>query len=582
LYKIYESVRTILLDLANMVILKNVKTLTKIAIPLIITTLVSAAIVIYSLNTMHVIKERSGYVAEYLTIRLTGLQSARIHLGDAALMNRNLLVGEPKTDLAKFEDRYNVAAKATLDDLDRIIAASRSADDAEKAQQIRRIAAPVLEMVASSNTAALDGDRDAAIQISFKDAAGLRAAFHAAMQAQIAELEHRIDDGKHATQADVERGTTILIVTAVAGLLASLAVAGAIAVFGITRPLDRLVVALQRMAGGATDIALEGANRQDEIGAVGRAVEGIKAMVARGAAEAAERRHADEAEAAAARKRATMDLADAFERAVAGLVGMVSSAAATLQDTARRMSATAQETARRSTAVAAAAEQAGSNVDTVAAATEELGTSVQEIGRQVAGSTDLARTAVGEADQTAALVAALSDAAARVGSVVQLISGIAAQTNLLALNATIEAARAGEAGRGFAVVAAEVKDLADQTARATQEIAGQMAQIQSVTGEAVGAIATITGRIREIDAVAATIAAAVEEQGAATQEIVRNVGQASAGTREVTGNIAGVARASEQTGQAADHVLTAAADLSRHAEQLSAEVERFLGTVRAA
>ncbi len=497
-------------------------------------------------------------------------------------MNRNLIIGKPEADLIAFKSRYDEAARATLDDLDRLIAASKTDAEKAKIETIRAAAASVFAIVARSNLAALEGDRDGAVQISVKDAQAMRQAFHTAMQGHMQEVERQIDDGKRATEAEVARAATILIVTFVIGLLAALGVAGGIAVLGVTRPLDSLVAALQRMAGGESGTALAVAARRDEIGAVGRAVEDIKAMVIRSAAAEAERRHADEIAAAAQRKRSMMDLADAFERAVAGIVGLVSSAAATLQETARRMSATAQETAEQSTAVAVAAEQAAANVNTVAAATEELGSSIQEIGRQVTGSTDLAQMAVGEADQTAALVGALSEAATRVGDVVQLISGIAAQTNLLALNATIEAARAGEAGRGFAVVAAEVKELANQTAKATGEIAGQMSQIQGVTGEAVGAIGTITGRIREINAVAATIAAAVEQQGAATQEIVRNVGQATAGTQQVTGNIAGVAQASEQTGRAADHVLAAATDLSRHAEQLSAEVDRFLGTVRAA
>ena len=531
---------------------------------------------------MQVIRERSSLVADYYTARLTGLQNARILLGDAALMNRNILVGRSDAESLAYRDRYDTAAKASLETLDRLVAASRSEADRAKVDAIRRIAGPLFDLVASSNAAALQGDREAALRIAYQDAGGPRRAFHAAMQDHIQELERQIEDGKHATLAEVEGATRVLIITTVVGLLVALGVAGVIGVFGVTRPLDSLVAALQRMAGGETEATLKEAERRDEIGAVGRAVEGIKAMVARGTAEAAERRHAAEADAAAARRRAMIDMADGFERTVSGIVGMVSSAAVTLQTTARAMSSTAQETARQSTAVAAAAEQAAANVNTVAAATEELGSSVQEIGRQVTGSTDLARKAVGEADQTAALVAALSEAATRVGDVVTLISGIAGQTNLLALNATIEAARAGDAGRGFAVVAAEVKDLADQTAKATDEIAGQMARIQGVTGAAVSAIGTITGRIREIDTVAAMIAAAVEQQGAATREIVRNVGQATAGTQEVTGNIAGVAQASEQTGAAADHVLAAATDLSRQSEQLSAEVERFLGTVRAA
>ncbi|WP_457107249.1 methyl-accepting chemotaxis protein [Methylobacterium sp. P5_C11] len=374
---------------------------------------------------------------------------------------------------------------------------------------------------------------------------------------------------------------TLMIVSAL-GMLAGLLAAVVIATIGITRPLDRLVKVLQRMAQGEIDAEITEAQRRDEIGAVGKAVEGIKAMVARKAAEEAEvKRLADEA-AAAERKRTMLELADGFERAVGSIVGMVSSSATELQATAQTMTASATETASQSTTVAAAAEQAAANVQTVAAAAEELGTSVQEIGRQVLGSAGLAQTAVGEADQTQHLVQALSQAATRIGDMVGLISNIAGQTNLLALNATIEAARAGEAGRGFAVVASEVKELAAQTARATDEISQQIGQIQGVTGQAVSAIDTITARIREIDGVAATIAAAVEQQGAATQEIVRNVSQAATGTDEVTSNITGVAKASEETGAAAAQVLGAAGELSRQSEHLGAEVSRFLSTVRAA
>ncbi|KQO68908.1 methyl-accepting chemotaxis protein [Methylobacterium sp. Leaf89] len=394
-------------------------------------------------------------------------------------------------------------------------------------------------------------------------------------------------------QAYVEKGSDDLTVQTNAtrynliglsalGMLVGLAAAILISVFAITQPLQRLVAVLQRMARGDIDAEIREAARRDEIGAVGKAVEGIKAMVTRKAAEEADlKRLADEA-AAAERKRTMIELADAFERAVGGIVGLVSSSATELQVTARQMTATAQETASQSTTVAAAAEEAAANVSTVASAAEELGSSVLEIGRQVSGSAQLAQSAVGEADQTVHLVQALSQTATRIGDMIGMISGIAGQTNLLALNATIEAARAGEAGRGFAVVASEVKALAEQTAKATEEIARQISEVQGVTAQTVTAIGGITGRIREIDSVATSIAAAVEQQGAATQEIVRNVAQASVGTSEVTGNIAGMAQASEETGAAASQVLMAASELSRQSEHLNAEVVRFLVTVRAA
>jgi methyl-accepting chemotaxis protein len=381
-------------------------------------------------------------------------------------------------------------------------------------------------------------------------------------------------------KAEVEAATTAAIVAIVLALLA----AGAAGVFGvlrISRPIQIMTRSMRLLAEGDAASEVPYRERRDEIGQMASAVQVFRENIVR--TRALEAETAQARLAAEEQRRAGMrQMADGFEAAVGSLVGLVSSSATELQATAGAMSGTAAETAAQSTAVAAAAEEAASNVNTVAAAAEELGSSVQEIGRQVDGSADLARQAVLEADQAGALVQELSGTVARIGDVVGLISTIAGQTNLLALNATIEAARAGAAGRGFAVVATEVKALAEQTAKATDEISGQILQIQASTGQAVASIGGITGRIREISAVSTSIAAAVEQQGAATQEIVRNVAQAAAGTGEVTGNIAGVAGAAEETGAAASQVLGAASDLSRQSEHLMAEVGRFLATVRAA
>ena len=360
-----------------------------------------------------------------------------------------------------------------------------------------------------------------------------------------------------------------------AGLLAMLIVRGiATGIASVVRPM-------QALASGELSVAIPHRGLRTEIGAIADAVQVFKDNLLRMRALEEETAQARLA-AAEQRKAAMRQMADGFEAAVGGVIAAVNRAANGLQISARTMADTASRTASQSTSVAVAAEQAASNVRTVAAAAEELGASVEEIGRQVDGSASLAQLVVAEADQTGHLVQRLSGAVARIDEVVAMISSIASQTNLLALNATIEAARVGEAGRGFAVVAAEVKELANQTARATQDISEQIGQIHGSTGQAVAAIDAITLRIKEISGVSTNIAAAVEQQGAATQEIVRNVTHSSAGTAEVTGNITDVAQASEETGAAASQVLAAASELSHQSETLSSEVERFLATVRAA
>jgi methyl-accepting chemotaxis protein len=260
----------------------------------------------------------------------------------------------------------------------------------------------------------------------------------------------------------------------------------------------------------------------------------------------------------------------------------VSAAATKMQSTANVLAANAEESSRQTTSVASASEQASANVQTVATAAEQLSSSVAEISRQVTTSTKIAGQAVDQAHGTNEAMRGLTETAAKIGNVVKLIEDIASQTNLLALNATIEAARAGDAGRGFAVVAAEVKNLASQTAKATEVIREQIVSIQDATKGSVNAIEEIAATIASVNEIASTIASAVEEQGAATQEIARNVQQAARGTQEVSANIAGVGQAVGETGHVATEVLSAAEELTRQSDTLRGQVEGFFTTIRAA
>jgi methyl-accepting chemotaxis protein len=370
------------------------------------------------------------------------------------------------------------------------------------------------------------------------------------------------------------------IVSGLAGV-AAIAVALAIGIFGIARPLTVLVNLLQRMARG-DEVEMTGVGRGDEIGDTARAVEAVKTMLAEKAKAEAEAKIKQDEVVRRQRRQDMLQLADQFEGAVGEIIETVSSASTELEASASTLTGNAGRSQHLATAVAAASEEASTNVHSVAAATEELSSSVREISRQVQESARMASEAVGQARSTTERVSELSKAASRIGDVVELINTIAGQTNLLALNATIEAARAGEAGRGFAVVASEVKALAEQTAKATGEIGQQISGIQNATQDSVTAIRDISVAIERLSEISSTIAAAVEEQGAATQEISRNVQQAAQGTQQVSSNISEVERGATETGTASSQVLSAAQSLSGDSNRLKLEVGKFLDTVRAA
>ncbi|MBI5163743.1 MAG: HAMP domain-containing protein [Magnetospirillum sp.] len=362
----------------------------------------------------------------------------------------------------------------------------------------------------------------------------------------------------------------------------ALTVGSALAVLiarGIVAPVQSMTKAMTRLAEGDLAVAIPGTTRHDEIGDMSRAVQVFKDnafAVAQLKAQQADndRRTAEE------RHKAMDCLADDFQSHVSAVVSHVSSAVAEMEATSRSMAAISERTSDQATAAAAAAEEASANVQTVASAAEELTSSIAEIGRQVTNATETTANAAHKAEQTHTVVRSLAEAAGRIGEVVSLINDIAAQTNLLALNATIEAARAGDAGKGFAVVANEVKSLANQTAKATEEIGGQVSAIQSVTREAVGAIQDIATTVGEINQISAAVAAAVEEQQAATREIARNVEQAATGTAAVARHVAGVTAAAVEADRAATQVLQESKTLAKTSEELGAEAGSFIARVR--
>ncbi|RAU20675.1 methyl-accepting chemotaxis protein [Paramagnetospirillum kuznetsovii] len=372
---------------------------------------------------------------------------------------------------------------------------------------------------------------------------------------------------------------TVIIVTAVV-TFATILISWLVARRSIALPLRATITAMGELADGNLDAQIPESDRDDEIGKVIKALGVFKRSgLERQRLEAAQ---AAEQVARNRRQQILERLTADFNTSVQTVLASVTQSAHQLRDSAQSMTSIAEDTSRQSTVVAAAAEQASVNVETVAAAAEELAASESEIARQITNSSEIAKRAGEEAERVNDIVATLADATGRIGEVVTLINDIAAQTNLLALNATIEAARAGDAGKGFAVVANEVKILATQTAKATEDIVTQINSVQSVTRDAVVAIHGIGDTIAAITSNASAIASAVEEQTAATGEIARNVQQASSGTREVTSSITLVNQGATTTGGAAHQVLSTADELSRQSDALAGEVTQFLDAIKTA
>jgi methyl-accepting chemotaxis protein len=399
-----------------------------------------------------------------------------------------------------------------------------------------------------------------------------------AMKAGLLSDQQRLESESDATIGETER---LIVMLAGGGFL----LGGGLALLlgkGISRPMIAMCRAMRELAGGNFDVVLPGLGRKDELGEMAGAVEEFKMQAIAKAERDASAQDAQNKAASAARRAELIRFADEFEVAVGAIVSNVSASAGQLEQAAGTLTRTAETTQGLSSKVAGASEEASSNMQAVATATEELSASVDEIGRRVRDSNQIAEAAVLQAEQTDGRIGKLSRAAQEIGDVVKLITAIAEQTNLLALNATIEAARAGEAGRGFAVVAAEVKSLASQTAKATDEISSHISGMQGATQESVAAIKEIGDTIAQISSIASSIANAVEQQSSATQEIARSIQNVARGTHEAAANIMQVNRGATETGSASEEVLNSAKTLATESTRLRDELDRFMANIRAA
>ena len=560
--------------------LDNQKIIVKILLPALLLAVISAASVTYGAVALNQVNAAGQKIRLVNAKRLELALAAESVFNSAAVSEKNVILSSDEPTMHKHIGLYDKASEDTLALIERLAPLVQASDEKtlvdafRTAVQARRGAsAQVFEL-------ALKGDTKGAFELSSQVAAKHRQEAIKAVDAIIEKERAAIDASGTAADRDASLAIWVLAAGSALGLAIGFALFSLVALKGIARPITDMSGLMGRLADGDLKIAVEGAERRDEVGALARSLEVFKEHAEK--AQALEAEKAAEQQRKEQRQRTVEKAIGVFENSVRAALDALAAASTEMRATAESMSATAEEASRQAAAVSSASEEASTNVQTVAAATEEMSSTAAEIGRQVTQSSAIAAKAVDEAKHTDDTVQGLAAAAQKIGDVVQLINDVASQTNLLALNATIEAARAGEAGKGFAVVASEVKALANQTGKATEEISAQISAMQGATREAVDAIKNIGRTITQMSEIATTIAAAIEEQGTATQEIARNTQEASRGTQEVSSNIVGVNQAASETGAAATQVLESSGDLGKQAETLRTEVDRFLASIRAA
>ncbi len=559
----------------------NQRLLVKILTPI---ALLAGVIVFLSAMSLSRISELDAMSTEAMDVvaerRIQLLEVSR-HLNGATIAEKNIILATETAEATQFADLFRKEIEAIQAALVQLDKTANTDQRRQTNRTLRDVLAPYQQAAAKVIELGLQNKDEEARKINLSESGPARRATSNFIEERVAINAKEMGSIGAQSDALLADTSTVIWLTASSGLVVGLGLALLIVLSLIVGPMTRMIAALSLLARGDLSIAIQGADRRDEVGQLARALDVFKANALEARRLEAEQ-SALKVQAEVKRKADLNQLATAFEGTVQAIVDTVAVSATQMEGAATGLSSAASQASSQATAVAAASEQSSANVQTVASATEELAASILEIGRQVSNQTQISSDAVQEAERTKVMMQGLVNTSNQIGAVVELINNIASQTNLLALNATIEAARAGEAGKGFAVVASEVKALASQTARATEEIQTKVKDIQSATTGAQSAIVTVGGIIQQMNEIATAIAAAIEEQNAATDEISGNVNQAARGTEMVNTNIGGVMQAATATGAAASQVLGAAGDLAKDAERLKSEVTRFIATVRAA